>query len=31
VLGLNPNLFEAFKRRQPIAKIGYSIFLYRLD
>jgi 4-amino-4-deoxy-L-arabinose transferase-like glycosyltransferase len=31
VLGLDPTYFEAFKDRQPIAKIGYSIFLYRLD
>jgi 4-amino-4-deoxy-L-arabinose transferase-like glycosyltransferase len=26
-----PAYFEEFRRREPIAKIGYSIFLYRLD
>jgi hypothetical protein len=31
VFGQDPKRFEAFKHRQPIAKIGYSIFLYRLD
>jgi hypothetical protein len=29
--GLRSDYFEQFKTRQPIAKIGYSIFLYRLD
>jgi hypothetical protein len=24
-------LFKEFRERTPIAKIGYSIFLYRLD
>jgi hypothetical protein len=31
VLGLDPDYFKAFRDRQPIAKIGYSIFIYRLE
>ncbi len=29
--GLSRNYFADFLRQQPIAKIGYSIFLYRID
>jgi 4-amino-4-deoxy-L-arabinose transferase-like glycosyltransferase len=29
-LGLDADFFKEFRTRQPIAKIGYSIFLYRL-
>ncbi len=31
VLGLSPDYFGEFRRRQPTAKIGYSIFLYRME
>ena len=31
VLRLSPDFFEPLKHRQPIAKIGYSIFLYRME
>ncbi len=27
----NPDAFKAFREREPIAKVGYSIFIYRLD
>ncbi len=30
-LGFGTEYFEDFKHRQPLAKIGYSIFLYRID
>ncbi len=30
-LGVGADFFEGFRDRQPIAKIGYSIFVYRLD
>ena len=27
----NPDAFKAFREREPIAKVGYSLFIYRLD
>ncbi len=30
-LGLDRDLFKPFRDRQPIAKIGYTIFVYRLN
>ncbi len=27
----NRNIFKEFRQRQPVAKIGYSIFIYRLE
>ncbi len=27
----DPDLFRRFRTREPVAKIGYSIFIYRLD
>jgi len=29
--GADPDVFKPFRDRQPIAKIGYSIFVYRLN
>ncbi|HEY5998007.1 MAG TPA: hypothetical protein VI078_01725 [bacterium] len=29
--GTPPRFFAAFRIRRPIARIGYSIFLYRTD
>ncbi len=29
-IGVDPDFFKEFRTREPIAKIGYSIFLYRL-
>ncbi len=26
-----PDIFDVFRRRQPLARIGYSIFLYRVE
>ena len=31
VLGVSPDFFKPLRHRQPIAKIGYSIFLYRME
>ena len=30
-LGLDRDFFKPFRNRQPIAKVGYSIFVYRLE
>ncbi len=30
-LGLDPDYFKAFRDKQPVAKIGYSIFIYSLE
>ncbi len=29
--GVSPDFFSGFRQLEPIARIGYSIFLYRLD
>ncbi len=30
-LGMSSDYFEGFRQREPLAKIGYSIFLYRIE
>ena len=30
-LGIDPNYFSFFRQQKPLAKIGYSIFIYKVE